>query len=35
MDKCNLNLKKYIGTKIVEARPMNEIRVSMRPQLPQ
>lgn len=25
MDKCNLNLKKYIGTKIVEARPMNEI----------
>lgn len=25
MDKCNLNLKKYIGTKVVEARPMNEI----------
>ena len=25
MDKCNLNLRKYIGTKIVEARPMNEI----------
>lgn len=24
-DKCNLNLKKYIGTKVVEARPMNEI----------
>ena len=23
MDKCNL--KKYIGTKVVEARPMNEI----------
>lgn len=25
MDKCNLNLKKYIGTKVVKARPMNEI----------
>ena len=25
MDKCNLNLKKYTGTKVVEARPMNEI----------
>lgn len=25
MDKCNLNFKKYIGTKVVEARPMNEI----------
>ena len=25
MDKCNLNLKKYIGTKVVEARPMYEI----------
>lgn len=25
MDKCKLNLKKYIGTKVVEARPMNEI----------
>ena len=25
MDKCNLNLKKYIGTKVVEARPMSEI----------
>lgn len=25
MEKCNLNLKKYIGTKVVEARPMNEI----------
>lgn len=25
MNKCNLNLKKYIGTKVVEARPMNEI----------
>lgn len=25
MDKYNLNLKKYIGTKVVEARPMNEI----------
>ena len=25
MDKCNLNLKKYIGTKVVEARPMNEV----------
>lgn len=25
MDKCNLNLKKYIDTKVVEARPMNEI----------
>lgn len=25
MDKCNLNLKKYIGTKVVEARPMCEI----------
>lgn len=24
-NKCNLNLKKYIGTKIVEARPMYEI----------
>lgn len=22
---CNLNLKKYIGTKVVEARPMSEI----------
>lgn len=25
MDKCNLNFKKYIGTKVVEAKPMNEI----------
>ena len=25
MDKCNLNLKKYISTKVVEARPMDEI----------
>lgn len=25
MDKCNLNLKKYIGTKVVKARPMNDI----------
>jgi hypothetical protein len=25
MDTCRLNLKKYIGTKVVEARPMNEI----------
>lgn len=25
MDKCNLNLKKYIGIKVVEAKPMNEI----------
>lgn len=25
MGKCELNLKKYIGTKVVEARPMNEI----------
>ena len=25
MDTCNLNLKKYIGTKVVKARPMNEI----------
>lgn len=25
MNKCNLNLKKYIGTKVVEAKPMNEI----------
>ena len=25
MDKCKLNLKKYIGTKVVEASPMNEI----------
>lgn len=25
MDKCNLNLKMYIGTKVVEARPMYEI----------
>lgn len=25
MDECNLNLKKYIGTKVAEARPMNEI----------
>lgn len=25
METCNLNLKKYIGTKVVKARPMNEI----------
>lgn len=25
MDTCRLNLKKYLGTKVVEARPMNEI----------
>lgn len=27
MDKCNLNLKKYISTKVVEAR--NSIRVGL------